>query len=105
MAIVKLARRENEFRKLPDLVSVGPATIKDLAEIGISSVHDLREQRAEDLFERLCAVTKVRHDPCVIDVFRAAIEQAKDPHLALQKCQWWYWSRVRKGRLSSGKRK
>jgi hypothetical protein len=30
-------------------------------------------------------------------VFRAAIEQARDPALPAPMRQWWYWSRVRKG--------
>jgi hypothetical protein len=31
-----------------------------------------------------------------LDVFRAAVAQAKDPQLPADQCQWWYWSRNRK---------
>jgi hypothetical protein len=31
-----------------------------------------------------------------LDVFRAAVAQAKDPRLPADQCQWWYWSRSRK---------
>jgi len=32
----------------------------------------------------------------VLDVFRAAVAQARDPRLPAEQCQWWYWSRKRK---------
>ena len=38
-------------------------------------------------------------DICCPDVFTAAVEQAKDPHLARDKCHWWYWSRMKKARV------
>ena len=31
-----------------------------------------------------------------IDVFRAAVAQARNPRLPAEQCQWWYWSRKRK---------
>lgn len=83
-------------RQLTDLYSVGPATIKDLHLLGISSVRQLKNKRSEKLYRDLCRATKFQHDPCVIDVFRAAIEQAKNPALEPEKCRWWYWTQVRK---------
>ena len=82
--------------KLSDLVSVGPKTVEDFKLLGITSVEQLRKQDADILYERLCRRRGMRIDPCQHDVFRAAIEQAKHPNLPLEKCQWWYWSKVRK---------
>ena len=82
--------------KLSDLVSVGPKTVEDFKLLGITSVEQLRKQDADILHERLCRRRGMRIDPCQHDVFRAAIEQAKHPNLPLEKCQWWYWSKVRK---------
>lgn len=86
----------NEARQLDDLYSVGPATVKDFNLLGITAVEQLKDKVAITLYDNLCKATKMRHDPCVIDVFRAAIEQAKDPALTREKCQWWYWTKVRK---------
>lgn len=83
-------------RKLIDLVSVGPATLKDFELLGITHVQQLKSQNAETLYKNLCELSGVTHDICVLDVFRAAIEQAKNPKLPKEQCQWWYWSRVRK---------
>jgi hypothetical protein len=35
---------------------------------------------------------------CCLDVFQAAVAQAKNPKLPIDKRQWWYWSRLRKAR-------
>jgi len=83
-------------RKLADLVSVGPKTVEDFRMLGITTVAQLKTQSADRLYERLCRKLGQRVDPCQHDVFRAAIEQAKHPNLPLEKCQWWYWSTVRK---------
>lgn len=82
--------------KLIDLRSVGPATVKDLKSLSITTVRGLVGKDSEDLYQSLCTLTEHRHDPCMIDVFRAAIEQAENPNLAPEKKDWWYWSEVRK---------
>lgn len=93
----KLNGNHVERRRLSDLRSVGPATIRDLRLLGITKVEELKGENAEHLYTRLCTRTHVTHDPCVIDVFRAAIEQANDPALEVKKRDWWYWSKIRKG--------
>ncbi len=83
-------------RKLEDLVSVGPAIRRDFEMLGIRTVAQLARHDPETLYKKLNRKTGVRQDPCVLDVFRAAIAQARDPHLPREQCVWWYWSRVRK---------
>jgi len=86
-------------RKLGDLVSVGPATIVDFELLGITRVAQLRGRDALELYEQLQEVTGKRQDPCVRDVFSAAIAQAENPNLPKEQCQWFYWSKVRKGQI------
>lgn len=86
-----------DYRELKDLVSVGPETLVDLRDLGITKVSHLRGKNAEELYRQLCAVTGMVHDICVQDVLHAAIEQANNPDLPKEQCQWHYWSRVRKG--------
>jgi len=85
-----------EKRRLQDLVSVGPAMLRDFRMLEIDSVAQMARQDPERMYERLCSLTGERQDICVLDVFRAAVAQAKDPRLPEEQCQWWYWSRVRK---------
>lgn len=84
-------------RRLVDLVSVGPAMLRDFEILGINSVVELASQRPSKLYERLCRLTGQQVDICCLDVFSAAVAQARDPWLPAEQCQWWYWSRLRKG--------
>jgi predicted RecB family nuclease len=83
-------------RTLQDLISVGPAIERDFQMLGVKSVEDLATRDPEMLYKQLCQKTGARQDPCVLDVFRAAVAQARDPKLPAEQCIWWYWSRVRK---------
>jgi len=83
-------------RTLRDLQGIGPAMLADFELLGIHSVPQLARQNAQELYDALCRRTKSRQDPCVLDTFRCAVAQARDPQLPPEKCQWWYWSRLRK---------
>jgi len=89
-----MARTE---RKLADLISIGPAMLRDFEMLGIRSVGQLARQNPRRMYERLGRATGQQQDPCVLDTFCAAVAQARNPRLAAEKCQWWYWSRKRKG--------
>jgi pathogenicity locus Cdd1 protein len=83
-------------RQLGELISIGPAMLRDFAELRIRSVAQLARQNPKRMYERLNRLRGRRQDPCVLDVFCAAVAQAKNPRLPAEKCQWWYWSRKRK---------
>lgn len=85
-------------RRIEDLVSVGPAMVRDFKMLGICSVAQLARRNPERLYEKLCEVTGQAQDICCLDVFRAAVAQARNPRLPRQQAQWWYWSRQRKAR-------
>lgn len=84
-------RGGSETRELRDLVSIGPAMLRDLAMIGVRSVAQLARAKPETLYEKLCDVTGQRHDICCLDVFSAAVAQARNPKLPEEQRQWWYW--------------
>jgi hypothetical protein len=83
-------------RQLDELISIGPAMLRDFAELRIRSVAQLARQNPKTMYERLNRLRGQRQDPCVLDTFCAAVAQAKNPRLPAEKCQWWYWSRKRK---------
>jgi nucleotidyltransferase/DNA polymerase involved in DNA repair len=96
--LVKEAFMPAKMRELGDLISVGPAMLRDFELLGIRSVAQLAKQDPERMYEKLGRVARQHQDICVLDVFRSAVAQAKDPRLAAEKCQWWWWSRERKKR-------
>jgi hypothetical protein len=83
-------------RQLGDLISVGPAMLRDFELLGIRSMAQLARQHPRRMYEKLSRLTRQHQDICVLDVFCAAVAQAKNRRLAAEKCQWWYWSRKRK---------
>ena len=82
-------------RQLGELISIGPAMLRDFELLRIRSVAQLA---------RLNRVSGQRQDPCVLDVFCAAVAQARNPRLPAEQCQWWYWSKRRKQRSKEVKR-
>lgn len=87
---------------LKDLVSVGQAMVRDFELLGIHSVAQLARRNPEKMYEQLYTRTRRAQDVCCLDVFRAAVAQARDPNLPIEKRQWWYWSRQRKARDARG---
>jgi len=83
------------IRQLGDLISVGPAMLRDFEMLGIGSVAQLAKQEPRKMYERLGRKKRQRQDPCVLDTFRAAVAQARNPRLPAEQCLWWYWSRNR----------
>ena len=68
------AKRAAEVKKFTDIPNIGPATVKDFAVLGIRSPQELSRANAYDLYETLCKKTRMRHDPCVLDTFMAAVD-------------------------------
>lgn len=79
---------------LLSLRNVGPATLKDLELLGITTVESLAHADPDELYQRLQKITKQRHDPCVWDVFAAIIHEARTG----EKTDWYEWTPVRKKR-------
>jgi nucleotidyltransferase/DNA polymerase involved in DNA repair len=88
----------SETRQLRDLISVGPAMLRDFELLGVRSVAELARRNPECLYRELGRRAKQHQDICVLDTFRAAVAQARDPRLPAEKCQWWWWTTMRKGK-------
>ena len=91
----------SEDRQLSDLVSIGPAMLRDFELLGVRTVAQLARRNPEKMYEKLCQVTGQARDICCLDVFRAAVAQAKDPNLPSEQGLWWQWSRKRKASHAS----
>lgn len=92
-------KKAHANNKLDSLMNVGPATQKDLALLGITTLAQLAQADPDELYERLQLITGCKHDPCVWDVFAAIIHEAQTG----EKRPWWHWTPIRKAR-SRGKK-
>ena len=82
-----------DLEKIPN---VGPAIAANLRLIGVLSPEDLLGKDPYMMHEDLCRITGVRHDPCVIDVFIAAVRfMAGEPAKP-----WWKYTPERKRTLA-----
>jgi len=78
--------------ELSTLRNVGPKTREDFRYLGIETVAQLADREADELYEHLSRVKGCRLDPCVHDVFSAAIHQARTG----EALPWWHFSSIRK---------
>jgi len=83
-------------RELGDLISIGPAMLRDFELLGIRSVAQLAKQDPERMYEKLGRVARQHQDICVLDTFCAAVAQARNLRLPADRCEWWWWSKKRK---------
>lgn len=81
-----------ECNALEQLPNIGPALAADLRLIGIHMPADLRGKDPFVLYQKLCAATGQRQDPCVLDTFMAATDFMRGAPAA----PWWKYTPQRK---------
>ena len=72
-----LPQREIEQPKM----GIGKKMLQDFEKLGVRSVTELKSRDAQKLYEQMCKLTGTRQGPCVLDTYRCAIEQARNPDL------------------------
>ncbi len=90
------SRLGGNTRRLRDLRGIGVSIEANLKQLGVRTVGELARHNGDSLYEALCELTGTRQDPCVLDTFRCAVAQARNPKLQVEQCNWWWWSRQRK---------
>lgn len=96
MSPAKVERRpRSDVRQLTDLPNIGRAGADDLRLLGISEPHQLINRDPFEMYEKLCEITGVRHDPCVIDVFISVIHFMN----GAAPRAWWAYTEERKQSL------
>lgn len=82
------ARPTTDLRAIP---GVGPSIERDLLDLGIESVPELRGRDPDRLYADLCDMRGERIDPCVKYVFRCAVYFASNEVHEPALLQWWNW--------------
>ncbi len=77
---------------LEGIPNVGEATARDLRRVGVNSVTDLVDADAIHLFDKLCELDGVQHDPCTLDIFFSAVDYATNGAIK----PWWKYTELRK---------
>jgi hypothetical protein len=85
-----------EVEELEDIPNVGKKIAGNLRQLGFDKPDALRGEDPYAMYDRLCAVTGTRHDPCLLDTFIAAV-RFMDGGPALP---WWAFTVERKRELA-----
>ena len=86
------------FQEIPN---VGPVIASDLFAIGMEMPSDLIGKDPYTLYDRLCRVKGARVDPCVIDIFIAAVRYMEGAPAK----KWWHYTAERKQHLENREKK
>ena len=92
-----VATAPRDKARLEDLPNVGPAVAADLRAIGIRRPAQLAGRDPYALYDALNRRTGVRHDPCVLDTFIAAVRFVEGAPAK----PWWAYTAERKRTLAA----
>ena len=78
----------SELEKIP---GVGKSIAKNLQEIGIKTIADLKGKDPEKLFDKSNRFVGAVQDRCLLYVFRCAVYYAEHKTHDSEKLKWWKW--------------
>jgi hypothetical protein len=70
---------------------VGKSISRDLQNIGIQSIADLKGKNPEKLYEESNLFKGIKQDRCLLYVFRSAVYFAEHKNPNPEKLKWWNW--------------
>jgi hypothetical protein len=79
------------IKALRVIPGIGKSLAADLVMLGYTHVAQLKGQNPQRMYDKLCALTGVRQDPCVLYTFRCAVYFASTPEPEPEKLKWWNW--------------
>lgn len=79
------------------LANVGPAIARKLARLGITERSQLAGRDPIEMYDELAAIEGRWEDPCLLDTFMSAVEQAEGGPAR----PWWDYTSERKRLLGS----
>ena len=84
-----MKERVSSKKGLQEIPGVGPSIEKDLQDLGVFSVADLKHADPEEMYERSCQIQNVRIDRCLLYVYRCAVKYAGMTDKKRENLKWW----------------
>ncbi len=81
----------SSLQELEQIPGVGKTIARDMQNIGIHSIDDLKDNQAEQLYYRLCDFKTSPVDRCMLYVFRCAIYYASNTEHDPELLKWENW--------------
>lgn len=82
---------KKSLKELKIIPGVGKEIAKDLYDIGIRKVADLKDKDPEKLYNKSNRLQGCIQDRCLLYVFRCAVYYASETKHEARKLKWWYW--------------
>ena len=79
------------IKELKTIPGVGKSIARDLVELDILHISDLKGKDPEALYTQHCVMKGCKIDRCLLYVFRCAVYFAETPHPDPEKLKWWHW--------------
>jgi hypothetical protein len=79
------------IKELMEIPGVGKSIARDLLNIGIKKISDLKNKDPEDLYSRSNEFCGTVQDRCLLYVFRCAVYYAGTKKHDPEKLKWWNW--------------
>ncbi len=92
------AKYAAEAVKLENIPNIGKSLAGKLRSLGITKPDELKDKDAVVLYKKLNKLTGQVHDPCVLDIFMAAVEFMNGG----KKRAWWEFTPKRKKLMENG---
>ena len=84
------------LKRLQVIPGVGKSISRDLYDLGIRSVNDLKGKNPEILYQQSNRLAGTHQDPCLLYSFRCAVYFAETIEPDIRKLRWWYWKEKKK---------
>ena len=81
----------SSWTPLQTIPGVGKSISRNLKDIGINFVEDLKGKNPEKLYEKSNQKVGAKQDRCLLYVFRCAVYYANHKNHDRKKLLWWNW--------------
>ena len=79
----------DDLQRIP---GVGPSIARDLDDLGVRRISDLRGRDPETMYRALEGLRGAHQDRCVLYVFRCAVYYAECSRHDPELLKWWSWT-------------
>lgn len=86
-----MMKKESALKEFQVIPGVGKKIARDLWNLGLRSVDDLKDQDPETLYGRLNDLAGHKVDRCMLYVFRCAVYFASNEIHEPELLKWWNW--------------
>lgn len=86
-----MMKKESALKEFQIIPGVGKKIARDLWNLGLGSVDDLKGQDPETLYDRLNDLAGHKVDRCMLYVFRCAVYFASNEIHEPELLKWWNW--------------